>query len=85
MRILRLAVLLAATGAALAGCASVLPKLEAPQLAVTSVVIGALGVLWAGAAIAVVPVTDVVTEANTLQSTINEVTAAAKRIELELG
>jgi LEA14-like dessication related protein len=40
MRILRLAVLLAATGAALAGCASVLPKLEAPQLAVTSVVIG---------------------------------------------
>jgi LEA14-like dessication related protein len=40
MRILRLAVLLASTGAALAGCASVLPKLEAPQLAVTSVVIG---------------------------------------------
>jgi Type IV secretion system proteins len=45
-------------------------------------IICALIVLWTGAAIAVVPVTDVVTEANTLQSTINEVTAAAKRIEI---
>jgi LEA14-like dessication related protein len=40
MRSLGLTVLLATTFAALAGCASVLPKLEAPQLAVTSVVIG---------------------------------------------
>jgi hypothetical protein len=45
-------------------------------------IIGALVVLWAGAANAVMPVTDTVTEANTLQSTINEVTAAAKRIEI---
>lgn len=40
MRILRLVLLLVTTGAAVAGCASVLPKLEAPRLAVTSVVIG---------------------------------------------
>jgi LEA14-like dessication related protein len=40
MRNLRLAIVLAMTLEVLAGCASVLPKLEAPQLAVTSVVIG---------------------------------------------
>jgi LEA14-like dessication related protein len=40
MRSLRLAVLLATTLGVMTGCASVLPKLEAPQLAVTSVVIG---------------------------------------------
>jgi LEA14-like dessication related protein len=40
MRFLRLALLLATIGTAAAGCASVLPKLEAPRLAVTGVVIG---------------------------------------------
>jgi LEA14-like dessication related protein len=40
MRAARRAAWLAMLGAALAGCASVLPKLEAPRLAVTSVVIG---------------------------------------------
>jgi hypothetical protein len=50
--------------------------------AVIGLIIGALVLVSAGAANAVVPVTDVVTEANTLQSTINEVTAAAKRIEI---
>jgi LEA14-like dessication related protein len=40
MRLSRLLPVLTAIGVALAGCASVLPKLEAPRLAVTSVVIG---------------------------------------------
>ena len=50
--------------------------------AVTSVIIGALVVLWAGAANAYQVVQDPLTEANTLQSTISEVTAAGKRIEI---
>ena len=50
--------------------------------AVTSVVIGAFVVLWAGAANAYQVVQDPLTEANTLQSTISEVTAAGKRIEI---
>jgi LEA14-like dessication related protein len=37
---LRLLALLATAGAAVAGCASMLPKLEAPQLTVTAIVIG---------------------------------------------
>jgi LEA14-like dessication related protein len=40
MRLSRLLPVLTAIGVALAGCASVLPKLEAPRLAVTGVVIG---------------------------------------------
>jgi len=38
--LLRLAALLATMGAAVAGCATVLPKLEAPRLTVTRVVVG---------------------------------------------
>jgi hypothetical protein len=50
--------------------------------AVASVAIGAWVVLWAGAANAYQVVQDPLTEANTLQSTISEVTAAGKRIEI---
>ena len=46
------------------------------------VVIGAMFAPWAGPANAQLAVTDPITEANTLKSTIDEVTAAGKRIEI---
>jgi hypothetical protein len=46
------------------------------------VVIGAMFAPWGGPANAQLAVTDPITEANTLKSTIDEVTAAGKRIEI---